>query len=199
MYKYPSLPKRVFYVLFALFLAFQSYGLCEWLFSARPTSWQWSIILAFLLNLFVTGVFAFLVFALPTERLLPDSYYHIKRPKKLQTFGKIIGIEGFRRFLLATVWKNKEKQKGFFDGTTDGLDNFETNTKKSDFGHMIPFIILNVIIVLLSFYGKWITALTTLIINIVFNFYPIILQRLHRIRIERMRKILRQKEERKRF
>jgi len=193
MYKYPPLPTRLFYICLAVFLVFQSYKFCMLQFHIQSVAWQWEIFVGFILNLFVTGVFAFSVFSLPVERLLPNAYYRIRQPKALKKFGSKIGIEGFRKFLLATVWKDKSKQKGYFDGTAAGLESFDINAKKSDFGHLFPFIILSIIVVILCFYGRWISGLSTRIINIIFNFYPVILQRLHRIRIERMRKILERK------
>jgi len=190
MYPYPTTPKRVLFVLMSLFLTAQSYKICMATFDSYDSAWQWDIAAGFILNLFVTGIFAFAVFSLPVERLLPESYYQIKKPKKLNKFGKNTGIEVFRKFLLATVWRDKEKQKGYFDGTVAGLDVFDVNTKKSEFGHIFPFIILSIIVAVLCFYGKWLMVFSTMIINIIFNFYPVILQRMHRVRTARMRKIL---------
>ncbi|MGK0364022.1 MAG: hypothetical protein ACI85O_001076 [Saprospiraceae bacterium] len=196
MYKYPPTIKRVLFVLMSLFLILQSHKVCWLNFGFEPSSWQWDILMGFIFNLFVTGIFAFAVFALPVERLLPESYYRIKTPKKLNNFGKRIGIEAFRKFLLATVWKDKNKQKGFFDGTAAGLEGFDVNTKKSDFGHLFPLFLLSIIVIILCFYGKWLMAFTTMIINIIFNFYPVILQRMHRARTARMWAILKRRGER---
>ena len=195
MYDYPSLPKRIFFVIASLFLILQSYKLCTITFSAIEIPLLWQIIGGFVFNLFVTGIFAFAVFSLPVERLLPESYYRISNPKNLNKFGKSIGIERFRKFLLATVWKDKDKQKGYFNGTAAGLDTFDVNTKKSDFGHLIPLILLTVISVVLCFYGNWVMASVTMLINVIFNFYPVVLQRMHRVRTARMRAILKRRRE----
>lgn len=190
MYRYPSLPQRIFYILVAVFLAYLSVGLCRAYFSSAVLPWGAEIFGGFLFNLYFTGVAAFSVFALPVERLLPDAYYHINRPKNLQRFAKNIGLEGFQRLLLATVWRKKEKQKDYFNGKSTGLAEFDTNTRKSEFGHLIPFILLCFVTVILVIFGHAVASLTTLLINIFFNFYPVILQRVHRIRIGRMRAIL---------
>lgn len=190
MYQYPPLLIRILFFLMSLFLISQSYKVCTLTFTFADISWQWQIIAGFIFNIFVTGIFAFAVFSWSAERLLPKSYYRIYKPKQLNKFGKSIGIERFRKFLLATVWKDKEKQKGFFNGTAAGLDTFDANTKKSDFGHLIPFILLTVISVVLCYYGQWVMAFVTMFINVIFNFYPVILQRMHRARTARMRAIL---------
>ncbi len=187
MYQYPALFKRV---AFAVFLLFQSVKICELHFKYNEFPIWWEIAAGLLFNIFVTGVFAFAVFALPVERLLPSDYYRIEDGKRLINFSKKIGIESFRRFLLATVWQNKEKQKGYFDGSLAGLQHFIINTKKSEFGHLLPFVILTGISVVLIFYTKFLTAFVTFLINIIFNFYPIILQRQHRVRTQRLEKIL---------
>jgi len=190
MYQYPTTPKRVFFFLMSIFLLFQSYKLCKITFSFVQISLLLEIVGAFIFNLFVTGIFAFAVFSWPAENLLPEGYYRIRQPKKLNRVGESIGIEWFRKFLLATVWKNKEKQKGFFDGTVAGLDTLDVNTKKSEFGHIIPFILLTIISIVLCFYGRWLMGIVTMIVNEIFNFYPVILQRMHRARTSRMRVIL---------
>ncbi len=190
MYQYPPLTKRILFFLMSLFLIAQSHKACTLTFTFADIPWQWQVFAGFIFNLFITGIFAFSVFSWPAERLLPESYYRIYKPKQLNKFGKSIGIERFRKFLLATVWKDKEKQKGFFNGTSAGLDTFDANTKKSDFGHLIPFILLTVISVVLCYYGQWVMAFVTMFINVIFNFYPVILQRMHRARTARVRAIL---------
>lgn len=176
--------KRILFTIFTIFLTFQSVKLAG-VISAKPIdSWSIIILLAVLINLFVTGVFAFSGFIYPTERLLPDSYYKVTNVSLQKKLYKFFNVNVFRRFLLATFWRKKEAQKKFFDGTKDGIDNLIVQSKKSDFGHLLPFVIL----LALSFYwlviGKWEVAFVTTLINVIFNFYPIILQRQHRMRIQ---------------
>ena len=106
--------------------------------------WGIQILFAFLINLFFTGVFAFAGFALPTENLMPQKYYTIHNPKKMKSWFQKLGVEYFRKFLLATVWRKKEMQKDYFKGTVEGMTSFEQLTKKSEFGHLIPFILITI-------------------------------------------------------
>ena len=179
--------KKVLFTIFSIFLIFQSIKLIGIISSLNVEAWWVNIILAILVNLFVTGIFAFAGFIYPTERLLPRSYYQIHNVSFQKKIYKLFKVEIFRKFLLATVWRKKEMQKTHFDGTKSGIDNLILQSKKSEFGHLIPFILL----LLLSYYfeiiGKSNVAGITQIINIFFNFYPILLQRQHRMRIQLIR------------
>ncbi|WP_394804428.1 glycosyl-4,4'-diaponeurosporenoate acyltransferase CrtO family protein [Portibacter lacus] len=57
-----------------------------------------------------------------------------------------------------------------------------------EFGHLIPFLLICLISIYLLVIGLIKLAVFTLLINIVGNLYPIILQRHHRMRIEKIRK-----------
>jgi hypothetical protein len=68
------------------------------------------LLLSFLLNLFITGVFAFAGFAYQTSKVLPDSYYLIKNPVFLKQLYKFIGVKYFRIFLLVLFWGKKNNR-----------------------------------------------------------------------------------------
>jgi hypothetical protein len=59
-----------------------------------------NLLLAALIVLFVTGVFAFVGFAYPTKKLLPLSYYLIKKPAHVSWWYKLLGVKYFKIFLL---------------------------------------------------------------------------------------------------
>ena len=140
--------------------------------------------MGWIISLFITGIFAFSGFAWPTQRLLPEAYYHIYHPKRLKQVGKAINVELFRKMLLATLWKSKERQKEYFDGTKEGLANLETQSKKSEFGHLIPFVLISVLSVYWLSTGQVKLGIATFLINIIGNLYPVVLQRNHRMRIQ---------------
>ena len=87
-------------------------------------------------------------------------------------------------------------QKNYFDGTINGLTDFEIKTKKSEFGHLIPFILLTIICIYFVMKKLFWGAFFAMFINIIFNFYPVILQRHHRSRTARLKKILEKKASR---
>ncbi|MFK7771361.1 MAG: hypothetical protein AB8F94_04445 [Saprospiraceae bacterium] len=178
----------------SIFLAWHSTGIFMGLEFVEDPSWILQLVFALIFNLFITGIFFFFLFALPTEKLMPSKHYKIKDPKKVNFWFKKLKGEWFRKFLLATVWRKKTAQKKFFDGTISGINNFEVQTHKSEFGHLIPLVIISVLCVYFVIRGFWWAIFFTMLINVIFNFYPILLQRHHRGRLVRMKKILIQKQ-----
>ncbi|MFK8006029.1 MAG: hypothetical protein AB8H03_06645 [Saprospiraceae bacterium] len=178
----------------SIFLTFQSNKIFLGLEFIEDPSWILQLVFALVFNLFITGVFAFSGFALPTEKLMPSKYYEVNDPKKINFWFKKLKGERFRNFLLATVWRKKTDQKKFFDGTISGIKDFEVQTHKSEFGHLIPLVIISVLCVYFAMRGFWWAVFFTMLINVIFNFYPILLQRHHRGRLARLKKILIQKQ-----
>ena len=146
------------------------------------------VVISFLLTLFITGVFAFIGFAYPSSRILSDSYYEIKNPKGLNTIGKVLGIKYFQLLLLFAFWGWKTNRRKYFNGTKSGLKNFIFQTKQSEFGHLGAFIVIVILSFILFLYGYIFLVIIITLINILGNIYPVILQRLHRMRIEKITK-----------
>jgi len=169
---------------------FQSTKLLMGLEFIENPSWKLQLFFALIANLFITGIFAFAGFALPTEKLMPAKYYEIKNIKKLKFWFEKLKGEWFRKFLLATVWRKKTDQKKFFDGTISGIKHFEVQTHKSEFGHLIPFFLITILCVYFAIRDFWWAVFFTMLVNVIFNFYPILLQRHHRSRLARLKKIL---------
>jgi len=182
--------KKVLLISASIFLIFQSYKLIINVGIIPLNSWVSIIIIAWLINLFITGIFAFAGFALPTQNLFPEQYYAVKKPAVLKKIYDIFRVNTFRKFLLQTVWRNKDQRKKYFNGRSDGIDNFITQSKKSEFGHLIPFILIIILCVYFIYKNHLKLALATFIINWIGNWYPIILQRHHRMRISRVMKRL---------
>jgi len=194
MVQNPTFLQRILFIGMSIFLIWQSYGIFMGLEFVENPAWYLELFLALVFNLFITGIFAFAGFALPTEKLLPAKYFEISDPKKVKFWFEKLKGEWFRNFLLATVWRKKTDQKKFFDGTISGISNFEVQTQKSEFGHLIPFILISILCVYFAMRGFWWAVFFTMLVNVIFNFYPILLQRHHRSRLVRMKKILIQKQ-----
>lgn len=196
MVQNPNLIQRIIFIGMSIFLIWQSYGIFMGLRFVENPAWSLQLVFALVFNLFITGVFAFAGFALPTEKLMPSKYYEINNPKKVNFWFEKIKGEWFRNFLLKTVWRKKTDQKKFFDGTISGINDFEIQTHKSEFGHLIPFVIISLICVYFAMRGFWWAVFFTMIVNVIFNFYPILLQRHHRARLARLKNILILKQKR---
>ncbi|MCX7550772.1 hypothetical protein [Xanthomarina sp. F2636L] len=180
--------KKIILILVSLFLFWQSFKLLSLINQIELNTWWFIGLIAFLINLFITGVFAFLGFALPTQKLITPSYYKVTNSKKLKRVYTFLKVDYFRNFLLATFWRNKNQRKKYFDGTLEGISTLDIQSRKSEFGHLIPFIIIIVVCIYFVILGLIKLAIITLLINILGNLYPIILQRHHRIRIQILRK-----------
>ena len=182
------MPKKLLLILASIFLIWQSYRLLVNIQLLQLDAWIVVLINAFLINLYITGIFAFAGFALPTQKLMPKAYYNIKNPSQLKWIYKSFNVDAFRKFLLATFWKDKQQRKKYFNGRADGIKNLELQSMKSEFGHLIPFVIILVIGIYLIILGLVELGFLTLVINWIGNWYPVILQRHHRMRISRLLK-----------
>lgn len=178
--------KKILLPLASAFLVWQSYELLTNIHTLEVNSLVTLIFLAWIINLFITGVFAFAGFAYPTQKLLPKSYYQIHNPDKLKGVYDFLGVKYFRKFLLATFWRNKNQRKLYFDGKRTGISTLVEQSMKSEFGHLMPFIMINAASVYFIAIDLFELGMFTIMINVVGNLYPIILQRQHRMRIQQI-------------
>lgn len=180
--------KKILFPIFSLFLIYRSIELIKNLLSADPGGFNGaqSLFVAFLLTLFITGIFAFPGFVYPTHKLVPASYYRIRRPKRLNRIYRVLGIHYFRYLLLLFFWGHKKNRKKYFDGTRSGLKNFVFQSKQSEFGHLAALLSIFILSLTLLYYQYYKIVLIVSVINLIGNFYPILLQRYHRIRIDKI-------------
>lgn len=177
--------KQLVFSIIALFLAFRYYSLLKNLIiNGEQDHWGGNLLLAYLLALFVTGVFALPGFVFPTHKLIGKKYYELRNPMQLQKIYYLLRVEYFKRLLLFFFWGKQKNRKKYFNGTRTGIQNFIYQTYQSEFGHLIPFLILLINTIHFFILGSNTLACFLLLINIIGNLYPIILQRHHRIRLK---------------
>lgn len=179
--------KKALLSIASLFLGYQSWQLIYGWENTLELKTGESILIAFLANLFILGAFALAGFAWPTYRILPNRYYHVKNPEKLLLISKNLKVSTYQKFLLSTFWKDKNKQNRYFDGSRSGISNWIKESMSAEFGHLIPFVILTLLAIWGLIGGNCILAFSILILNILANFYPLLLQRTHRARIQLLR------------
>lgn len=180
--------KKIALSIATIFLIWQSYVLICIIDKMAINSWGLIIFIAWIINLAITGIFAFSGLAFPTQKLLPKSYYQITHPKRLKKTYEVLGVNLFRQMLLATLWKSQKQRRKYFNGKENGISNLVEQSMKSEFGHLIPFIIICFVSTYLIVVGAIKLGVFSLLINMIGNLYPIILQRHHRIRIQFIRK-----------
>jgi hypothetical protein len=188
--------KKIAFPLFSIFLAYRSAELIKLLYHSKPTEFNSLeiVCISIMLNLFITGVFAFPGFIFLTNKLLPNSYYQIKNPKQLTTIYSLLGVKLFKWLLIEFYWGKKKNRKKYFNGFKNGLENFDTQTKQSEFGHLASFNVILIVSIFLVAKGHIALFFLTTLINIIGNIYPVILQRHHRIQIERIKFLLDKKK-----
>jgi hypothetical protein len=187
--------KKILFPLIAIFLAFRSYEILKTLWLVEPSEFSlWmKLLLSFLLNLFMTGIFAFMGFAYKTNQLLPENYYRIKNRNLIFKLSKFLQVEYFKKFLLILFWGKKKNRQKYFDGTKSGLENLDYQTRQSEFGHLAALVVIQLGVVTMLIQEHYLIAILTTTLNFISNFYPVLLQRNHRIQIERIKTIQKRK------
>ena len=186
--------KKIFFILLSIFLIFQSVKMMNGITEETAFGRFWpAIIFSFIICLYITGIFAFAGFALPTHKLLPASYYKIKNSKQLNKYYQLLRADIFKKLLIKFFYGKPKNKNAYFDGKKSGIAHFITNTKKSEFGHLMPLILVLLITIYVALHQKWWLTTGLLFFNILGNFYPILVQRHHRARLTRMGILLNKK------
>jgi len=178
--------KKILHIVFSSFLVWQTLMLVERLLTNQSTDLLDKFLDAVFVNLFVTGVFT-IVYSFPVYRLIPARYYSIHNPRLLKIVGQIIQIDLFKKLLTKTIWNKKQNKKYFFSGSRKGFGDLEITTRKSEFGHFVGFCIVMILTILIGFKTDISIAIMIFIVNILFNFYPFMLQRFHRLRLNELK------------
>lgn len=179
--------KKTLFTTLSFVLTYNTYKLTTIFFELPPEKFSLLaiIISAISLNFLITGAVAFLGFVYPTSRILSNSYYKIKNTETLNLCYKWLGIDFFRLFLLKTFYRKRNNKK-YFNRTKSGVLLFDYNTKQSEFGHLIALILVFALSLVLLLEGHKYVFIWMQPLNILLNLYPIILQRKHRIIVERL-------------
>lgn len=182
--------KKLIFSLFSVFLGYRSYQIILALIAKKATDFNFpeEFAISFMLTLFVTGIFAFPGFAIPTSKLLPNSYYQIKNPKRLNQIYHLLGVNYFRSLLLIFYYNKKKPRKKFFNSKRNGISKFSYQTKQSEFGHLGAFITISLCSIVLLVHNFYFMVLLIMLINTIGNLFPVVLQRYHRMRIDQLLK-----------
>lgn len=132
--------------------------------------------------LLMSCVFAF------TETLkseLNSPYYTEKSWEQRGKIYESFGINFFRKLLVWIGWEKLNKKANPIEKNTKALMHLHYKTKQSELGHIIILIIVLGFTIYVAFKYGVVQSLSLLILNILLNFYPILLQRYNRPRIER--------------
>ena len=169
-------------------MAYQSYRLFVMMtdesFQSVPGFIEYVFSWAF--PLCVTGIFAFVGFTYPTHSALPKSYYRVKSPYLIKRVYKVLGVSIFRKFLMIFFWGKSKNRKNFFSGKRDGIEGMMYETKQAEFGHLGAFAVVLVFSIPIGLNAGMTSFAIISFFNVLGNFYPVVLQRHHRIRLQRI-------------
>lgn len=126
-----------------------------------------------------------LAFTEALKSQLISSYYSEKGWERSGKMYEHLGINFFRKILVWTGWERLNKKSNPIEKNTNALMNLHYQTKKSELGHLIILFIVLGFNVFVAFKFGVLKSLWLLILNVLLNLYPILLQRYNRPRIER--------------
>jgi len=142
-----------------------------------------SFLFAWILNfMLMISVFSF------TQRLKPKLTSNYYNPKEWEKEGKIypfFGVSVFRKILVWIGWEKLNKKTNPVKKSVDSLLHLEYGTRQSEFGHLIIFFIVLAVNIFVAIKFGFLKSLWLLILNLILNFYPIIVQRYNRPRLKR--------------
>ncbi|MDN3686351.1 hypothetical protein [Cyclobacterium jeungdonense] len=161
-----------------------------WLFVAASTvgiaSWQGlnTFMFAWVVNfLLMTALMAY------TETLQPplrSSYFDTKNWEAGGTVYRWLGVHVFRRMLVWIGWEKLSRASNPVKKNRAALKKLEYQTRQSEFGHAIIFIIVLVFGIVVAFLYGVRQSFWLFFLNIILNLYPIVVQRYNRPRLQRV-------------
>ncbi len=132
-----------------------------------------------------------------TETLKSEHLSEYYLEKKWEQRGKIykkIGINFYRKLLVLVGWEKLNKKANPVNGNMGTLLNLEYKTKQSELGHLIIFFIVLGFTIYVIIKFSFIKSIWLILLNILFNVYPIFLQRYNRPRIQKAIELNKYKE-----
>jgi len=126
---------------------------------------------------------------------LTSSYYNHKTWERRGEIYRYVGIDFFRKLLVWIGWEKVIRKSCPIEKNTKALVNLHYQTKRSEIDHLIIFVIVLAINVFVAIKYGILKSLYLLILNVILNLYPILLQRYNRPRIERALNLSKRREE----
>jgi hypothetical protein len=150
--------------------------------SLHYEQWWLGIVLNFAQawNLILTG---FLFFQTFKYVRLPKNYY-LKRRFETEIFFRFLGVPGFRYILVNSFFKQLNKRVYLKGRTKDYIKVFKEETRQSETSHLISLLFTLIVQYFYIINHEWFHLVTLSIFSILFNVYPMLLQRKNRFSVE---------------
>ncbi len=143
-----------------------------------------SFIFAWVLNFMLMTALLYITETFQPE--LNSSYYNSKNWESNGKIYRILGVKYFRKLLVIIGWEKLNKSRNPVNKNSRTLEMLEYKTRQSEFGHSVIFLIVLIINVAVIVKFGFIESLWLLVLNLLLNVYPIIVQRYNRPRIRRL-------------
>ena len=117
---------------------------------------------------------------------LNSSYFD---PKPWEHNGKMyryFGVNVFRKLLVLIGWERLHKAESPVLKKLEALKHLEQNTRKSELGHLIIFIIVFIVNLVVGIKYGFGQSIWLLVLNILLNAYPMAVQRYNRPRLNQI-------------
>ncbi|MBR7799326.1 hypothetical protein [Undibacterium fentianense] len=125
-------------------------------------------------------------------------YYNAQDWERNGRIYENFGIHLFRQLLVIIGWEKLNKKSNPVEKNAQALAHNLLRTKKAELGHLIIFLLVLGVSIVVAWNHGLRAALWLMIFNIVLNFYPVILQRYNRPRIERALRLIERNNQRRR-
>src|SRR5690554_1661910 len=149
-----------------------------------------SFLFAWILNFML--MISVLAFTQTLKPKLTSSYYNTKSWEKGGRVYQYLGVNLFRKILVWIGWEKLNKKVNPVAKSLNSLLHLEYGTRQSEFGHLIIFSIVLAVNIFVAIKFDFVKSLWLLILNLLLNVYPIMVQRYNRPRLRRIIKVNRE-------
>jgi hypothetical protein len=98
-----------------------------------------------------------------------------------------VGVWQFMRLLRVVGWERAMRERRAFDGSRSSLAGLHRDTRMSECGHVVLFVVGALLVVVAVAVRAWSAVAWLSILNVLLHGYPVLLQRAMRHRVERIR------------
>jgi hypothetical protein len=117
---------------------------------------------------------------------LTSGYFTIKRWENEGKIYVLTGVNLFRKLLVLVGWEKITKAVNPVKNGLSALQQLEYGTRQAEFGHLIVFLIILATNILVAISMGLMASLWLIILNLLLNVYPLLLQRYNRPRFQRV-------------
>jgi hypothetical protein len=140
-----------------------------------------SFLFAWILNFML--MMTVLAFTQSVSPALRSSFYLPAKWEKSGRIYELLGVNLYRKLLVLVGWEKINKAANPVSKRKNALIHLEVNTRRSEFGHWLIFFIVTGFAIYVAFAYGLVDSLPLIILNLLLNLYPVLVQRYNRPRL----------------